>query len=208
MAGQTDLHATKRRLLDAAGPVFAAAGFEGASLRAISAKARANLAAVKYHFGGKAELYEAVLHEAGTYAKERHPFPDDAVGTPASKLTSLVLCIMRRVLDRGRPAWHARLMSREMADPSPSFHLIAEHMAKPLVARITAAVAELMPGADADAVRAHAHSIIGQCLFYRHAAPLLRHLQPGADPADRIEAIAAHIARFSLTAITRRGDVP
>lgn len=52
---------TKQRLLDAAERLFALNGYQGTSLRAITAEAQANLAAVNYHFGSKEALLEAVL---------------------------------------------------------------------------------------------------------------------------------------------------
>lgn len=55
-SGATD---TKTRILDAAGRLFAEKGLEGVSLRAVTAEAGVNLAAVNYHFGSK----EALLRE-------------------------------------------------------------------------------------------------------------------------------------------------
>src|ERR1700733_15282934 len=51
---------TRTRILDAAEHLFAERGFRGASARATTALAGANLAAVGYHFGSKAELLAAV----------------------------------------------------------------------------------------------------------------------------------------------------
>ena len=53
--------ATKDRILDAAEALFMEHGFEATSLRAITAAAAVNLAAVNYHFGSKEELFQAVL---------------------------------------------------------------------------------------------------------------------------------------------------
>src|SRR3954467_9236629 len=53
--------ATKGRILDAAEALFLEHGFEATSLRAITAAAEVNLAAVNYHFGSKEELFQAVL---------------------------------------------------------------------------------------------------------------------------------------------------
>ncbi len=50
---------TRRRLLAAAESLFVEYGYEAMSLRQITAKAHANLAAVNYHFGSK----EALMHE-------------------------------------------------------------------------------------------------------------------------------------------------
>src|SRR5579863_8421505 len=51
---------TRTRILDAAEHLFAERGFRGTSVRAITDLAGANLAAVGYHFGSKAELLAAV----------------------------------------------------------------------------------------------------------------------------------------------------
>lgn len=52
---------TKDRILRAAEQLFAQRGFDGASLRRVTATAGVNLAAVNYHFGSKEKLVEQVL---------------------------------------------------------------------------------------------------------------------------------------------------
>jgi len=52
---------TKTRLLDAAEGLFAQNGYANTSLRAVTGRAEANLASVKYHFGSKEALLTAVL---------------------------------------------------------------------------------------------------------------------------------------------------
>ncbi len=52
---------TKDRILDAAERLFARDGFEATSLRAITAEAQVNLAAVNYHFQSKDALVQAVI---------------------------------------------------------------------------------------------------------------------------------------------------
>ncbi|MFE7030684.1 TetR/AcrR family transcriptional regulator [Streptomyces sp. NPDC057621] len=51
---------TRTQILDAAEHLFAEHGYRGTSVRAITTLAGANLAAVGYHFGSKAELMAAV----------------------------------------------------------------------------------------------------------------------------------------------------
>jgi AcrR family transcriptional regulator len=55
---------TRDRLLTAAAALFAADGYSKVTVRDICRKARANVAAVNYHFGGKTGLYQEVLHAA------------------------------------------------------------------------------------------------------------------------------------------------
>lgn len=55
---------TRRRLLEAALIVFAERGFDGAGIREIAERAKANSAMVQYHFGGKEGLYLEALRYA------------------------------------------------------------------------------------------------------------------------------------------------
>jgi AcrR family transcriptional regulator len=52
---------TKERILDSAERLFATHGFDGTSLRDITADAGVNLAAVNYHFGSKLSLLRSVF---------------------------------------------------------------------------------------------------------------------------------------------------
>jgi AcrR family transcriptional regulator len=61
---------TRREILRAAGEAFAAAGFVGATTRAVAASAGVNVATLHYHFGSKEGLYRAVLRDAS-----RGPLP-------------------------------------------------------------------------------------------------------------------------------------
>jgi len=56
-----EMSTTKDRILDATERLFARQGIGATSLRAITAEADVNTAAIHYHFGSKQELLEAVL---------------------------------------------------------------------------------------------------------------------------------------------------
>ncbi len=58
---ESDPSATAERLLEAGRRLFAARGFEGTSVRALTTEAGANLGAITYHFESKEALYHAVL---------------------------------------------------------------------------------------------------------------------------------------------------
>jgi AcrR family transcriptional regulator len=58
IAPQTD---TRAALVEAGRRLFAEHGFDGASIRDLTAAAGANLASVTYHFGGKEGLYAEVV---------------------------------------------------------------------------------------------------------------------------------------------------
>lgn len=62
LTSESKSSATAERLLDVAEALFADHGFEGTSMRMITAAAGVNLAAVNYHFGSKEELFHRVFH--------------------------------------------------------------------------------------------------------------------------------------------------
>src|SRR4051794_4834505 len=92
--------ATRQRLVETAGEVFAERGFRAATVRDICKKAGANVAAVNYHFGGKEGLYAEVLRFAHTCAMTKYP-PDMGLkpkATARERLHAFVRSFLFRVL--------------------------------------------------------------------------------------------------------------
>jgi len=54
---------TKEALINAAGELAAETGFPNVSTRAIAERANENIGSIHYHFGGKEQLFEAVVQE-------------------------------------------------------------------------------------------------------------------------------------------------
>ncbi len=195
---------TRQRLLEAAGEVFAERGFRDAVVRDICEKAGANVAAINYHFGNKQRLYSAVLKLSYETAMRKYPptlgLTDDS--TPQEQLFAFVHALLLRVLDAGRPAWHGKLVGREMAEPTVAFEEIARDMLDPLFLRLRGILAKLVPGATEDHLNRSCASIVGQCMFYYHGRAVIHRVYPsqGYGPAD-IEALAQHVTRFSLAGL-------
>ena len=81
---------TRQRLLDVAEGLFADQGLKGTSLRAITLKAEANLAAVNYHFGTKEGLFAAVFQRRiGPMTVERIRLLDQALEAAAPDAPAL-----------------------------------------------------------------------------------------------------------------------
>ena len=68
---------TRDSLLEAAIAVFSAKGFEGGSVREITQAAKANQAAINYHFGGKEGLYREVLKASAQAFADLSPLDAD-----------------------------------------------------------------------------------------------------------------------------------
>src|SRR3954468_23711450 len=105
---------TRTRLLEAAGPIFAAEGFHKAKIRCICARAGANVAAVNYHFGDKLGLYTEVLRYSISAAVIDPHLIAKAPGVPLeAKLRAFVRMILSSVFTATRPAWHMKLVLQE-----------------------------------------------------------------------------------------------
>lgn len=201
---------TRERILEAAGAVFAAHGYRDGTVRDICRRAKANVSAVAYHFDSKAGLYEAVLRRAHAYAAERYPVTGLAAlaasgGRAGAEeaLRRFVATLLRRLLDRGRPAWHGHLMMREMAQPTAAFHILSDEMAGPLFAEAAGIVSALI-GEDtgSERTRLGVASVIGQCTVHRNAKAVLSALRPSA--SLDIDLLTDHVTAFSLAGLQAR----
>lgn len=205
-SGQTARSAeTRRRLLEAAVEVFAEEGFRGATLQEIARRADANVASTAYHFGNKEGLYAAVFEYAERRMAELRPAADDAADAllPAEeRLRHHVTGFLMRLLDPRRPAWFARLLAREMIEPTPALDRLVRRRMRANHEQLAAILRDLLgPDASDEDVRLCTLSVVAQCTFYRHSAPIVARLYPDLAPAREIERIADHVTRFSLAAV-------
>jgi TetR/AcrR family transcriptional regulator, regulator of cefoperazone and chloramphenicol sensitivity len=199
---------TRQRLLNAAGECFARHGFHGASVREISQRAGANVAAVNYHFGDKYKLYEFVLLEAINYAEDRFAAVRDQSDTldVARRLHDFVAALLMGGLDPERPEWHCKLLCIEMADPGPALETLLARSISGRFAMLTRIISELLsPPGDKTEVTLHACSVLGQSLFYLRSRQMIPKMHPELVlDCDGLEKITSHITEFSLAAIEAR----
>jgi AcrR family transcriptional regulator len=182
--------------------VFAEHSFQGATVREICRRADANVAAVNYHFGSKDELLVEALNFAPLAALQKANL--NAAECPKVRLRLFLRDFMVMLLDEKNSSSQCRMMARELADPTPALDKIVREAIAPLhkfLGRLVREiVGEKVGGAE---LRRCVHSIVGQCLFYRHSHPVLKRLHPRLRyDRKEIEAIGEHIAEFSLAGIS------
>lgn len=102
---------TRDRLIAAATTLFADHGFRGAAVRDICNQARVNPGAVSYHFGGKKQLYRAVLRAAvNKLAEPGHEMESEDTGK------TLVQSFLELEETIRRQPGLSRLILRDVAD--------------------------------------------------------------------------------------------
>ena len=191
---------TRQRLLDAAARLFAERGFSKVSVRDICKEAGANVAAVNYYFRDKWGLYKQVLQVIIDYSKRTRELAHDASAgqPPEERLRHYIRVFLGRALcGKLQDSWQGKLIAREMTDPSPGLDLFFEEVIRPNAARVAALVSEIMglPATD-PRVGLCVGSIQTQMVGYMN--PIAARFVPGLDTPEVIDAIASHIAEFSL----------
>ncbi|MGI8966525.1 MAG: CerR family C-terminal domain-containing protein [Limisphaerales bacterium] len=198
---------TRQNLLEAAGKVFAEVGFRAATVREICQRAQANIAAVNYYFGDKEKLYSEVLRFSQQRALEKYP-PDFGLKSNApaeQRLNAFVHSFLLRIFDESPVARHAKLMAREMIEPTSALDLLVAERIRPLAQQLSGIVRELLgAGASRELIRLSSMSIVSQCVFYHHCRPVVQRLFPEQKFSVRdIDLLAEHITQFSLAALNR-----
>jgi AcrR family transcriptional regulator len=200
---------TKARLMEAAGEVFAQNGYRASTVRQICQRAHTNLGSVNYHFRDKKGLYAAIFGQSFQLAVTLYP-PDLGISgqaTPEEKLRAYIHSLLLRLMGEGLPAWHGKLLAKEISEPSGALGELVEHSIRPLYTYLASIVHELIredkraDGEDSDTTFLTSISIVAQCLHHHISRHLIEALRPrGFDPG-RIEQITDHITRFSLGGI-------
>ena len=207
--GAVEPEATRKRLLDAAAEVFAEIGYHRATVRDICARAGVNGALVNYHFGDKLELYTQVLQ--GLFSAARIEAVRAALNQkapPETILREVVKARLRGVAASDQKGWLFRILTHEVAQPTPAMARIINTVSRPLYNQLCETVGTLigLPGAD-EQTRLCAHSILGQVMFYVLARPLLNRLWPDLKMTpEQLDRIAGHITDFSLAYLRQVRD--
>jgi AcrR family transcriptional regulator len=200
---------TKKRLIEAAGEVFARHGFKATTIRAVCNQANASVSAVHYHFGDKEKLYEAVFQYSHRWAVEKYPhdWGLGAEATPEERLQAFIRSFLLRGLGDGFPAWHGRLLAQETANPSGVLSKVAETIIGPMDEYLEGIIEELLRKEDPSrepethSVQLCRMNVVGQCIFQLHARQLMQSAGESSLDRPQITALADQITRFSLGGI-------
>ena len=202
MHHRKDGEATRDKILAAAGQVFGEMGFVKATHTEICRRAGVNTALINFHFGSKAQLYRAVWQRVTDDVERRYPLDGGvpAAAPAALRLHGVVHALLHRALDPQLEGFH-RLRLMEALAPSGLLDEVMHARLQQYRGYLMALLRELLgPDATAQTVEFCEMSVISQCMLPsphrgRRPPPFPRYLH------DDVEALAAHITRFSLAGI-------
>lgn len=193
---------TAAALIEAGRELFAEHGYDGASVRAITTRAGANLGAITYHFESKRALYEAVLESCLAPFAETVVSAAERSGTALDRIESVVRAYFAFLADN--PDLPKFMMRELVAGRAPP------RAATSKMKRVAGAIAAVVAEGQADgSIREGdpalmALSIISQPIYLTIARPAVR-VATGLDQADpathgRIVDHAVGFVRAGLTA--------
>ena len=214
-------HETRTRILDAAEELFMQHGFEGTSMRLLTAKAGANLAAVNYHFGSKDALVEAVFRRRldpmnTARIAELDRLEKDAAGrapSPQQIIGAFVGASLRMIEDSKNGGRNfIRLLGRTYTDPQKHIRSLIGQLYAPAMERFKAAFERSLPQMPRDELIWRMHFMFGT-LAYTLAATDTVQLIAGCKPEDRYDArllearLSAFLQAGLLAPLHDAGDV-
>jgi AcrR family transcriptional regulator len=184
---------TRDRLLDAAEALFLEHGYDGTSSRMITGAAAANLAAVNYHFGDKAGLFQAMLARRldALHAERLAQLDQDEAEARGRALSCerILAALFMPALALARDPHRGgrdflRLLGRAYVDPSAELRAFLSERYAPTIARFKDAFGHALPGIERQELSWRLHFTMGALAYTLAGADawkLIAALNPGAN---------------------------
>ena len=194
---------TRQRLIEVATRQFAEHGFRRVTVRTISRDARANVAAVNYHFRNKLGLYREVLDQAVLAVRETTDLVIQAgAGQPPEEQLRLYIRIhLERLMASDMTSVFQQLMHREMNEPTDLLKRMVDQMIRPRFEYLFAVVGEVVGRPPTDpAVQLSALSIHALVLMFKPnpmGEIVARRLKLDFTPDQIVE----HVTAFALAGL-------
>ncbi|GAB6178472.1 CerR family C-terminal domain-containing protein [Desulfobaculum senezii] len=203
--------ATRLRLIEEGGKLFAAKGFDGVSTRDIARACGVNLASIAYHFGGKKGLYNAVLEDIfANMQRASQPLVAAAMSGAreadgdARRLAQVAWRFVHGFLEfslgNHKNYWAVDFLQREVMNGSDTL----ERFYHTVIGPVYEAGSELCHAASGGQLSAQervlrGHALVGMCMsFVRGQCILLHRAQWDAFTPERVSAIAGTVAEAAL----------
>lgn len=201
---------TKTSLLDAAEHLFAELGIAGASMRAITRAAGANLAAVHYHFDSKEGLVRAVFgRRLGPLNRERlerlEALGASGRGGDVAGIVEAFVAPPLQMIGRepGGRAF-AQLLARSVLEPGAGSRELVLEQFEEVIDRFTSALQAALPALSREEILWRFHFMIGSLSFTAGLGFLVERRAGVPAPADDPRPVIARLVRFLAAGMEQR----
>ena len=201
---------SKRKLLDAAEQLFAEKGFEAVSVRDITQLAKANVAAVNYHFGSRDGLLTLVMMRYMTPVNEERIARLETLERKSSgktvPLEEIIDALVRPFVTQIRKSELSerlfyKLMGRTFAQQGDGLPPQIEEQLRQVVQRFTRAFAKALPAVAADDLAWRIHFVVGGMIHMLTHQEILQRLTQGASGVPPMEVTISRFIRFAAAGL-------
>ena len=201
---------SKRKLLDAAEQLFAEKGFEAVSVRDITQLAKANVAAVNYHFGSRDGLLTLVMMRYMTPVNEERIARLETLERKSSgktvPLEEIIDALVRPFVTQIRKSELSerlfyKLMGRTFAQQGDGLPLQIEEQLRQVVQRFTRAFAKALPAVAADDLAWRIHFVVGGMIHMLTHQEIFQRLTQGASGVPPMEVTISRFIRFAAAGL-------
>lgn len=198
---------TRGRILDAAEALFVDHGFEATSMRMITAEAKANLAAVNYHFGSKEALIQEVFRRRLTWLnRERLRVLDDmerAAGGAPLKPSQIVEAFFGTALRLAGDTRYGgqrfmRLLGRTYTEPAQFVRTFLAEEYADVVDRFSAALFRALPDVPREEILWRFHFMLGAMAYALAGSDALHIVDGQTSQDDDPQAVSKRLMAFLL----------
>lgn len=198
--------ATRQRLLEAAEELFSEKGFDTVSVRDITEKAGANVAAVNYHFNGRDHLVELVMERYINPVNEERIARLDSLEKKAGRkpvaLEELLDAFVRPFVTQVRKSeltekMFFKLMGRCLGDPGAGMMPASVELGfQAMLMRYRKAFARALPDLDEEELLWRMHFTIGAMIHTMAHGETLSRFTQGASGNPPMEKTLSRFIRF------------
>ncbi len=190
---------TRESLLDAAEELFSERGIPAASLRAITERATANLAAVHYHFGSKEGLVRAVFdRRLAPLNRERLALLDrcEAEGGGVEEVVQAFVGPVFMLACEAHKSAFAQMMARAYTEPREEVREIVASQFSEVIERFVEALARRLPALPEDEIFWRLLFVAGAMAHTVSCGHLLAQYSRGRCSVARPEESIDHLVTF------------
>jgi AcrR family transcriptional regulator len=199
-------YSTRQRILVAAEELFARLGFEGASLRQVTAAAGVNLAAVNYHFGSKEALIEEVFRRRLDELNGRRMAALALIaGQPETVLEDVLAAYIKPALDLSHDgsggALFMRVLARAFAEQDDTLRKFLSENYGHVIRQFTAEFGRLLPHLSKEELYWRVDLVTGALTHAMSGFGLIRRRSDVSESSHR-EQTAQHLIRFAAAGLS------
>lgn len=200
----------KQRLLAAAEQLFAEKGFEVVAVRDVTQLAKANVAAVNYHFGSRDGLVALVVDRYLTPLNQERLERLDVLERRAPgkvvPIEEIVHALVRPLVgmlgktELSEPLF-CKLMGGILALPEESLPVAVWEQMKFLNNRFIRSISKVLPSVSQEDLQWRMHFLVGSLIHLLRHQDLLRSLSNGVSGGPTLEAAMGRFVRFAVAGL-------